>query len=125
MSAASRILIAEDVPANIALYRAVLEKAGYDVEVAERGDLAAEMASAGRFDLVVMDIGLPGMDGAAAARRIRAHEAQVGGRRTTIIALTADDDGHVRRACRDAGMDGYLAKPISPAMLISAIREKL
>lgn len=113
------ILIVEDVAANIALYRAIIERAGYAVAVAEDGETATEMASAKRFDLIVMDIGLPGIDGAEAARRIRASGGPAAD--APIIALTADDDTHVRRACKEAGMNGYLAKPLSPAALLKEV----
>jgi CheY-like chemotaxis protein len=81
------------------------------------GNDAVKTMAAGSFDLLLTDVHMPGMDGVDAARAIRAHEARDGRSRTPIVALTADalDDG--RRACLDAGMDGFLTKPVDPAEL--------
>ena len=70
-----------------------------------------------RFDLVLTDIHMPGMDGIEAARAIRADEQTYGRARTPIIALTADALETGKWACKDAGMDGFLTKPIDPAQL--------
>ncbi len=121
MAAQHEVLIVEDVAANVALYRAVLERAGYGVEIAGDGETAERLATSKAYDLIVMDIGLPGIDGAEAARRIRASGAA--GALAPIIALTADDDAHVRRACKEAGMNAYLAKPLSPAALLKQVAE--
>jgi CheY-like chemotaxis protein len=70
-----------------------------------------------RFDLVLTDIHMPGMDGIEATRAIRADEITYGRPRTPIIALTADAMETGKRACKDAGMDGFLTKPVDPALL--------
>ena len=70
-----------------------------------------------RFDLVLTDIHMPGMDGIEATKAIRADEITYGRARTPIIALTADAMETGKRACKDAGMDGFLTKPVDPALL--------
>ncbi len=70
-----------------------------------------------RFDLLLTDIHMPGMDGIEAARAIRAHEEKERRRRIPIVALTADALETGKRACQDAGMDGFLTKPVDPAEL--------
>src|SRR5207237_4538547 len=83
------------------------------------GYLGVEAASRGGFDLILMDVQMPGIDGLEAARRIRA----LGGApaATPIVALTANVLAHQRRAYLDAGMDGVVGKPISPAVLVREI----
>jgi len=71
----------------------------------------------GAFDLVLTDIHMPGMDGIEATKALRTLEARLGRPRTPIIALTADVLETGRRACREAGMDGFLTKPIEPKQL--------
>ena len=81
------------------------------------GQAAVQAMLEGRFDLLLTDVHMPMMDGIEAARAIRAGEARTGRPRTPIVALTADaiDDG--KKACREAGMDGFLTKPVDPAEL--------
>jgi CheY-like chemotaxis protein len=69
------------------------------------------------FDMLLTDIHMPGMDGIEAALAIRAHESLSGRRRTPIVALTADALETGMRACKDAGMDGFLTKPVDPSQL--------
>lgn len=113
---ALRILLAEDTLANIHLYKAVLEAGGHKLTVAEHGVEAVEKACAEPHDLILMDLGLPRITGLEAAERIRA-----AGVRTPIIALTADDEPSIRKACQNVGMAGYLTKPISPALLVKTV----
>lgn len=118
--AGARVLLAEDVSANIALFRAVLTQAGFAVEVAPDGAMAVDMATKDAPDLILMDIGLPKIDGLEAARRIRA-----AGVVAPIFALTAEDDASTRRDCEAAGMTGYLSKPLSPVALVKTVRAAL
>lgn len=118
--AGARVLLAEDVSANIALFRAVLTKAGFTVDVAPDGAMAVDMATSGAPDLILMDIGLPKLDGLEAARQIRAAGVQA-----PIYALTAEDDTKTRRDCEAAGMSGYLCKPLSPVALVQTVRSAL
>lgn len=114
------ILVAEDTAVNAQLYRVLLENAGHRVVVAEHGVEAVEKATGGRFDLILMDLGLPRITGLEAAERIRA-----AGVETPIIALTAEDDPSSKRACDEVGMNGFLHKPIRPAELLRAVAAPL
>ncbi|MEO1330318.1 MAG: response regulator [Pseudomonadota bacterium] len=113
-----RILLAEDTVANVALYRTVLERGGFAVEVAEHGVEAAEKGASGGFDLILMDLGLPRIDGFEALERIRAAGVVV-----PVVPLTADDDAKTRRICEEAGMVGFLTKPLSPAELLKTVAQ--
>jgi PAS domain S-box-containing protein len=112
-----RILLAEDNPINMLLIRELLRRRGHSVVEVTTGNAAVKTLQEGNFDLLLTDIHMPGMDGIEAARAIRAGEARSGRLRTPIVALTADalEDG--KRACQDAGMDGFLTKPVDPAEL--------
>lgn len=110
-----KILMAEDNQINALLARTTLTDAGYEVEVVGDGAAAVEAAQAERFDLILMDMRMPGMDGMEAARRIRALGPPVS--ETPIIALTANDDAQDRQACLDAGMDAFFTKPMEQARL--------
>jgi two-component system, sensor histidine kinase and response regulator len=105
------VLVAEDNAVNQALIRRLLEKAGHQATVVPSGAEAVEIAAREPFDLILMDVQMPGMDGFTATAAIREHER---GRdaRTPIIALTAHAVSGYRERCLAAGMDGYLAKPI-------------
>jgi CheY-like chemotaxis protein len=81
------------------------------------GDAAVRAMDEEHFDLVLTDLHMPGLDGVEAARTIRAHEAAAGKRRTPIVAITADTLESGQQACQDAGMDGFLTKPVDPAEL--------
>jgi two-component system sensor histidine kinase/response regulator len=104
-----RILVAEDNPVNQRLAQHLLEKMGYIVSLADNGQVALEMLERGEFDLVLMDMLMPELDGLEATRRIRAGRW---GRRLPILALTANAMSGDRERCLEAGMDGYLSKPI-------------
>src|SRR5690606_4843495 len=104
------ILVAEDNDINALLARSLLHRLGHRVTVVDDGaDALAQWQSArseGRpFDLVLMDVQMPTLDGIAATRRIRALEAAAGTRRTPIVALTANTASEDREACIGAGMD--------------------
>ncbi|MFY8143320.1 MAG: PAS domain S-box protein [Caulobacter sp.] len=114
-----KILVVEDNPTNQLVARRILEQLGAEVRVADDGAAGVEAAEHGRFDLILMDVQMPGMDGLEAARRIRALPGPAG--RAPIIALTANVMAHQRAAYRAAGMDGVAAKPISPAALVAEI----
>ncbi|HWA69907.1 MAG TPA: ATP-binding protein [Rhizomicrobium sp.] len=111
------ILLAEDNPINMMLIRELLRRRGHTVAEVTTGTDAVSAMLEGQYDLLLTDIHMPGMDGIEAARAIRAGEARTGRARTPIVALTADalEDG--KKACRDAGMDGFLTKPVDPAEL--------
>ncbi|HVU20436.1 MAG TPA: response regulator [Rhizomicrobium sp.] len=112
-----RVLLAEDNPVNALLTRELLRRRGHIVHEVSTGDAAVQTMKEDRFDLVLTDIHMPGMDGIEAARAIRADELAFGRPRTPIIALTADALETGKQACKDAGMDGFLTKPVDPALL--------
>jgi PAS domain S-box-containing protein len=114
-----RLLVVEDNATNRLIATKLLEQLGASVQTAADGYLGVEAAAVGGFDLILMDVQMPGIDGLEAARRIRA----LGGAcaATPIVALTANVLSHQRRAYLDAGMDGVVGKPISPAVLLTEI----
>ena len=111
------VLLAEDNPINMMLIRELLRRRGHKVVEVTNGKAAVDAIKAGHFDLLLTDIHMPGMDGIEAALAIRAMEAQSGRARTPIVALTADALDAGKRACQEAGMDGFLTKPVDPAEL--------
>ncbi len=120
------ILVAEDNEINALLMRSLLTKLGHRVVIATHGEAALESWLAARsagapYDLVLMDIQMPQLDGIEAAKRIRAHEAGEAGRRTPILALTANTLVEDRYACFEAGMDGFLIKPLDREKLDEAL----
>jgi PAS domain S-box-containing protein len=112
-----QILLAEDNPINAMLTRELLRRRGYAVSEVASGEEALVAIERERFDLLLTDIHMPGLDGIETARRIRARELAQGGDRLPIVALTADALETGKHACQDAGMDGFLTKPIDPAEL--------
>jgi len=116
-----RVLVVDDVAANRALARTMLAAAGHAVELAEDGETAVAAVASGDFDVVLMDVEMPGIGGLEAARRIRALPAPRG--RVPIIALSAAALPEQVEACREAGMDGHLAKPMRGAELLSRLAE--
>jgi PAS domain S-box-containing protein len=116
-AAGQRILMAEDNPINAMLVRELLKRRGYNVCEVRCGEDALKMGERERFDLVLTDIHMPGLDGIETARHWRDRETKLGRRRTPILALTADAMETGRQACLEAGMDGFLTKPVDPAEL--------
>lgn len=114
------ILLAEDSPVNQRLAVALLEKHGHRVVVTRNGLEAVEAVRSEDFDLVLMDVQMPVMDGYAATQAIRADQSRTG-RHVPIIAMTAHALQGDRERCFEAGMDGYVAKPIHAAMLFQTI----
>ena len=107
-----RVLLAEDHPVNQMLATVLLEKWGHKVVLAENGQLAVDLFPTADWDIVLMDMQMPVMDGLEATTRIRALESAP--RRTPIIAVTANAMPADRQTCLQAGMDEYLSKPIKP-----------
>ena len=117
-----RILLVEDNAVNRAVALRILSKAGHSVQTAEDGLQAVERFESEPFDLVLMDVQMPGMDGFSATKLIRERERASGGR-VPIVALTAHAIAGYKEKCLEAGMDGYVAKPIQPAELFATIQE--
>ena len=117
---ALHILLVEDNPVNRRLAQHVLEKEGYTVVAADNGAAALKALESNRFDLVLMDVQMPRMDGIETTAAIRNREKITGGY-IPIIALTAHAMVGDRERCLKAGMDGYLIKPIQPTTLLEAI----
>jgi PAS domain S-box-containing protein len=120
---ALKILLAEDNPINALLTRELLRRRGHEVKDVASGESAIAVMAEERFDLMLTDIHMPGLDGIEAARRIRADEIAAGRPRTPIVALTADVLETGKRACQEAGMDGFLSKPVDPVELDSVLAE--
>ncbi len=114
------ILLVEDNPINQLLARTLLEKAGHLVTLANNGCEGLEMLALASFDLVLMDMQMPEMDGIEATLRIREKERQHGDH-IPIIAMTANAMQGDRERCLEAGMDGYLSKPIQAGQLFATI----
>jgi CheY-like chemotaxis protein len=115
------VLLAEDNPVNQKLAVRLLEKQGHRVTVAATGGEALTALEREAFDLVLMDVQMPELDGLEATARIRARE-QGTGRRVPIIAMTAHAMKGDRERCLEAGMDAYVSKPIQPLDLVAAMR---
>jgi PAS domain S-box-containing protein len=115
------ILLVEDNPDNQRLATVYLEKAGYTVDLAENGREAVSKADQFQYDLILMDIQMPVMDGFDATRRIRQNEADNGRAPTPMIALTAHAVQGYREKCLAHGLDDYLTKPIKKKVLIDTI----
>ena len=120
---APRILVVDDHAANREVCRLMLDAAGCEVFEAADGDEAIDMAEAYQFDLILMDVRMPRVDGLAATRAIRALSGPVS--RTPILAVTADAMPEDAARCLAAGMDGHLAKPISHVALYAAMEQLL
>jgi len=116
-----RLLAAEDNPTNQQVLSAVLSSLGIDVNIVPDGREAVEAWRLGSYDLILMDIQMPVMDGISAARAIREAEAISGRRRTPIVALTANALTHQVEEYLAAGMDAHVPKPIEIAKLYDAI----
>jgi CheY-like chemotaxis protein len=117
------VLLVEDHPTNQRLATKLLERWGHRVTVAENGLIAVEALAAKRFDVVLMDMMMPVMDGLEATRRIRANEETGHAPRTPIIAMTANAMEGDRESCIEAGMDDYLAKPIKSQELQEMVQQ--
>jgi len=116
-AAGARVLLAEDNPINALLARSLLEREGCSVARVASGLEAVDAGACGAFDLILMDLRMPGMGGREATQALRAR-----GCRTPIIALTADAFEEDRRACLAAGMDDFLTKPLQPQVLHAMLR---
>lgn len=116
-----RVLVAEDNLVNQKVVSRLLERWGVQVVVVGDGMSAVDTTDRSGFDVILMDVRMPRLDGLQASEEIRSREV-VGKRvRTPIVAMTANSDSSDRERCREAGMDGFLAKPIQPAELYAEL----
>ena len=116
-----KVLLAEDHPTNQKVVEIVLEPYGVDLTIVENGAEAVAAWDAGAFDLILMDMQMPVLDGLAAVRRIREIERDRGGTHTAITILTANVGRDSIEASLQAGADGHIAKPVAPRDLIAGI----
>ena len=116
------ILLAEDNDVNQALAIRLLEKLGHKVQLARNGAEAIQMWRDGHFQVILMDVDMPVMNGYQATREIRLLETSLGSSRTPIIAMTAHAMRGVREECMRHGMDGYVSKPINTELLLHELQ---
>ena len=114
-----RVLLVEDNPANQKLAAFILKERGHTVEIAGSGRRALRMAQETHYDVILMDVEMPGMDGLETTAAIRARENGEG--RVPIIAMTAHAMKGDRQRCLEAGMDGYLSKPVDGRVMIALV----
>ncbi len=120
-----RVLAAEDNPTNQMVLSTIIQIFGAELEIADNGALAVEAWDQGEFDVILMDIQMPVMDGIAATREIRSREALQSRPRIPIIALSANAMVHQIKEYIAAGMDGHVAKPIELPKLHAALETAL
>ncbi|PWC49033.1 ATP-binding protein [Azospirillum sp. TSA6c] len=118
-----RVLAVDDIEVNRDIVRGILERAGHSVALAASGGEAVRMVRDQPFDLVLMDIQMPGMDGLTATRRVRELPGDKGS--VPILALTAHASGSSRPECLSAGMNGFVTKPLRPALLFAEMASVL
>jgi CheY-like chemotaxis protein len=120
-----RILLVEDTPDNRLLVTAYLRKLPLVLDEADNGEAAVELFRRNNYDLVLMDVQMPVMDGHEATRRIRAFEAEQRRQPVPIIALTAHAIKEEIDKCMVAGCDAHLSKPIKKSVLIETLHKYL
>jgi len=120
-----RVLVADDSDTSRAVTVHALTTMGLDVDAVANGEEAVLACVTRRYDLILMDFHMPKLDGCEATRRIRAHEQENSGARTTIIALSASGVEEDLVRCREVGMDGHLFKLMAPHELRDALRSWL
>ena len=118
-----RVLLAEDEAVNVIVAKAMLEKVGIDVTVADDGLMALDLLAKGDFHLVLMDVQMPGMDGFAATAELRKRE--ILGRHLPVVAMTAHAMKGYQEKCIAAGMDDYLSKPFKEEQLYLVLKRWL
>jgi CheY-like chemotaxis protein len=122
---AMRVLLAEDHPTNQRVVRLILEPYGVDLTIAADGIEALQAVDQSRFDVILMDIQMPNLDGFAAARIIRQIEASRGLARTPILFFTANAMPEHQQEAAEAVGDGFIAKPVTPEELLRGINSVL
>jgi CheY-like chemotaxis protein len=120
-----RILVVDDTPDNQNLAKRILELGGYEVDVASGGREGAESACSNEYDLILMDIQMPVMDGFEATRVIRDWEKGKHLQRTPIVAVTAHALMGYREKCLENDMDDYITKPLTKKFLLDMVKKWL
>jgi CheY-like chemotaxis protein len=120
-----KILLVEDNPSNVLVTSVFLENLGYDFDIARNGEEALKKVGEKFYDVVLMDVSMPGMDGFSATKKIRAMESKGILSPIRIIAMTAHALIDDRQKCLDAGMNDYISKPFSQECLQSKIEQNL
>ena len=128
MTPSYKILLVDDHPMNRDLTSRILHKRGHQVDVAENGLLAFEKFQQTSYDIILMDLQMPVMDGLEATRKIRQYEQAQNSEgavraRVPIVAMTASDDDQERSASKNAGMDGFISKPIDIKSIGSTLQQ--
>jgi CheY-like chemotaxis protein len=121
----ARVLLVEDNKINRLVAMQMLKRADVEGNEAESGERALELLRESRYDLVLMDVQMPGMDGLEAARAIRRGDAGPLNQQVPIIAMTAFTSAEDEQACYDAGMTGYLSKPLGLDLFLDTIDSAL
>lgn len=120
-----RVLVAEDTATGRDVIRKYLESANFDLSFVENGNDAVAAAKGERFDIILMDVRMPEMDGLEAIRHIRADEQARGLERTPIVVISANTSAEDVRDCVEAGADGHIAKPVARMDVLGAVSEFL
>lgn len=115
------VLVVEDFEPNVLVVSSVLDELGYSYDVATNGMEGFRRVERGAYDLILMDVQMPGMDGFESTRRIRQMESERGGHRTPIVAMTAHVFDRDKHKCLEAGMDDFIPKPFDPKQLESVL----
>jgi CheY-like chemotaxis protein len=116
-----RILAVDDNPVNLRVISMMLTSLGYAPAVTDRAEKALERLRTDPFDLLLMDVQMPEIDGLEATRRLRGGECGPLNRQVRVVALTAGASQEEREACRAAGMDDFILKPVTRPVLMEAL----
>jgi CheY-like chemotaxis protein len=120
-----RILTVDDNPTNLDLTSRMLQRAGYSVDTAGDGEEGVAMAGQWRYDLIVMDMSMPGIGGGEATRQIRSAEKTAGTRRVPVVAFTANAVEDFRQRAMRCDMDDFITKPIERRQLLAAVERSI
>lgn len=112
-----KILVVEDNPINLKLVKVILTRYNFEIDSAENGEIGVELCKNNRYDMVLMDIDMPVMDGITATKIIKAYEAEEGLPQTPIVALTSHDLAGERGDILESGLDEHMPKPLNIARL--------
>lgn len=109
-----QILIVEDNPIASRVQKMTVESLGFEVDCAMTGEEGLDLAHKKKYDLILMDLGLPGIDGLETTKKIKLDQSGINNTLTPIVAVTANEDPIMREQCLQAGMDEVLSKPFTP-----------